>query len=372
MAQLVAGYIYIITDYGFNLSGTRKVVLEKSSLEALNAIFSSIIVTKGLLSVLCLLVTIIIFNLVPIFNINFSFYLIMSLSVFGQVFFPTWFFQGMEDMKIISIINGTSRALTTVLIFLLIKSPKDLLGYAYLFTISNILVGVFAFYYCKKRYHLTMVKVRYIQVVDFLKNGFNVFLPTFFSNILTTGGILILGIYHSEKLVGIFNSIDKFVKAFVTFVGSITQALFPNVSSKFLTNKADALKLLSSYAKRIMFFLLICFILSLLVGKYFLVFIYDESYLNYAYILYVQMAWVIISFMNNFIGIQFLVGSGNSLIYRKSFLMSVFFTICLFYLIIPFKIDGLLYAVFFGEISLLIAMLYFIKKENLITNERIH
>lgn len=371
MAQLVASYIYIVTDYGFNLSGTRKVVLEKFNVEALNTIFSSIVVTKLLLSLLCLVIAIIIFILVPTFNADFSFYFIMSLSVIGQVFFPTWFFQGMEDMKIISIINGISRAITTALIILLIKSQHDLLEYAILFTLSNIIVGFGAFFYCKRKYHLKMVIVTGKQIIDFLKSGFNVFLPTFFSNVLTTGGILILGLYHSEKLVGIFNSIDKFVKAFVSFVGSITQALFPNLSSKFLTDRAQAMKLLFGYGKKIMLFLFICFILSLLIGKFFLEFIYDKSYSDYAYILYILMGWVLLSFANNFIGIQFLVGSGNSLIYRKSFLISVFFTISLFYLIIPYKINGLLCAVLLGEVSLMITMLYFIKRK-LVLNEWIY
>lgn len=373
LAQLIAGYLYIITDYGFNLSGTRLVSLHRQEYAKLNEIFTHIISSKLMLSLGAVLLGTIVVLATPQFSNYFYFYFVMILSVAGQVFFPTWFFQGIENMKVISIINGISRAVSTLFIFILVNEKTDLMLYAYIYTLTNIVVGLCAFAWCYKKYHIQWTPVKFSIVKEYLYSGFNVFLPTFFSTFFTTGGILILGLIHGEKLVGIFNAIDKFVKAFLSLVGSFTQALFPNISNLFSVDPQKAFESLKKNARIVLAGLFFCFMCSLMLSDLFLQIVYDTSFVKYSYILHILMIWLVVSFANNFIGIQFLVGSGNSYYYRKSFLYSIVITTVLFLLIIPFQIDGLLAALVLGELALLLILVIVIYKNQLITklsNER--
>ena len=46
-------------------------------------------------------------------------------GVVGNVLFPTWYFQGLEQMRHISIISGATKALSAVLLFFFVHQPRD-------------------------------------------------------------------------------------------------------------------------------------------------------------------------------------------------------------------------------------------------------
>lgn len=53
--------------------------------------------------------------------------------IIGTTFQLTWLFQGKQDMKFITIINVTSRIISVILIFLLVKKPNDIYLYCALY-----------------------------------------------------------------------------------------------------------------------------------------------------------------------------------------------------------------------------------------------
>ena len=103
-ATAFAAYFTIITDYGFNLSATQEISVNRENPNRISEIFSSVFTIKMLLFLFSSVIFSGIILFVPIFNENIILFVVTFFSVLGTALFPLWFYQGMERMKYILII----------------------------------------------------------------------------------------------------------------------------------------------------------------------------------------------------------------------------------------------------------------------------
>lgn len=368
LSQVVVSYICIISDYGFNMSATRYISVNKTNFELVNKIFSGVIYSKILIASVCVLFSIGMILFVPMFQENRSVYLISLVFVSGQVLFPIWLFQGMEKMGKIAVFNSIFKFFFTVSIFLFVRDKTQIVLVAWLYALGSSLAGISALIYAMKIYKLKFIAIKIEYIKQLLIDGFDIFLPSFFSSVLANGGILFLGIFHSPSLVGYYSAIDRLVKAGIGLLSTITQSLFPNISYKFSIDRKLAIRSIISSAKLIISALIGVSIIIIIFSKPILSIIYSPEYVKYSYVLGFLMVWACIAFINNFLGIQFLVGSGNSIYYRKAFIISGVFMFLSFITIKYWDIDGILFSTLMGEVILTISMIYLINKNKLYAN----
>ena len=98
-------YFSLIADYGFNLSGIREVSVNKYKQNKLIQVFNSIMIARLILTVFgFIILTLIVFSFEK-FSKDWELYLLSYGVVIGTFLFPSWFFQGIEKMKYITILN---------------------------------------------------------------------------------------------------------------------------------------------------------------------------------------------------------------------------------------------------------------------------
>ena len=68
---------------------------------------------------------------VPVFEKNKEVFLLCFFNVYSFVLFPQWYFQGIQKMKIVTYIQLGLKLASLPLIFLLIKSPQNLILYVF-------------------------------------------------------------------------------------------------------------------------------------------------------------------------------------------------------------------------------------------------
>ena len=141
-AAAFTGYLVIISDYGFNLSATKDISINRNDETIINKIFSSVILTKIFLGIISLILMFIVVQLFDTFRRNEELYYITFGMVIGKILFPQWFFQGIEKMKYITIINFITRFIGTIAIFVLIRVQNDFLVLAAINSSVQVLVGV--------------------------------------------------------------------------------------------------------------------------------------------------------------------------------------------------------------------------------------
>ena len=125
IAQSIAIFFTVIVDFGFNISATRQVALIKDDKKKLSQFFWNvysikfILIFATFLLLLCLVLFLDKFKPYPLV------YLYSFGLVIGQAIFPTWFFQGIEKMKMIMIINLIAKLFFTISIFFFVLNPED-------------------------------------------------------------------------------------------------------------------------------------------------------------------------------------------------------------------------------------------------------
>jgi hypothetical protein len=124
VAQAFATYFVIFTDYGFNLSATRRIALQHDDMAAVSGIFSAVITIKIILMLFGLGVMAIVLVVVPHFRPDADIYAVSYMAVIGGVLLPTWLFQGLQDMRTIAVLNGVTKLASACLLFVFVHSSR--------------------------------------------------------------------------------------------------------------------------------------------------------------------------------------------------------------------------------------------------------
>lgn len=369
-SQLVGGYLIVISDYGFNLSVTRLISLNRNDSKKCAEIFNQVITLKiVILILLCLLLLPVIFFVDNLYAYKEIYFFTYFLAL-GQVLFPVWYFQGMQKMNYILWPNALSKITSTALIFLFVATNNDLELAVFFNVIGSLIAGVLGVYFAFKSGAFVYKRPALKALLVHVKEGFDVFIPTFFSSVINNGGAFILGVFHGPLLVGYYSAIDKIVRALLNLFYPISQALFPGIAQQLSENKTLAMKKIAKVGFLISVIILFGIGLSLLVSDKLIGLLYGIEYKQYTFVLHILLFWLLFGVINNFIGVQFLVGSGNSKYYRKSFLIAGG-VITLLYLSIKFyAINGVVFSMLAGEILLMILMIYFIVKQRLYLDDK--
>jgi len=213
------------------------------------------------------------------------------------------------------------------------------------------------------KFKLKLIKVKFSDIKIMLIEGWHIFVTTILSSILTNTGPFILGIYIDKQTVGYYGAIDKIVKALSSLFSPLTQAIFPYVSSKFKLSFEEGKKEVYKFAKVVMPICLIITANLMLFSKYIVKILYGDSYVNYHKILMYLSIWILNGVLNNFIGIQYMVASGNGKLYSKAFTISAIVTlVCFISLIKHISYYSIIFGTILGELTLTIFMLFYNKK----------
>ena len=340
IALNIITYLQVVVEYGFGMSATRKVVTCSDSMK-LNRIYTAVLLSRG-----CLLLVSIItgFGYVLINGLNSQLccsFPILLICLLGYTVQMNWVFQGKEDMKYITIVTVISRVVSTILIFVLVKSTADLLLYCFLYAVSPFLSGFIGLAIARKRYKLHLVKIKWQDVWCELKDGFYVFTTQLNSRVFGSIGITFLGIYASSHAVGVYSAIQKIPNILALLWAPISQILYPIVSKKFTIGFEHGCNYVFHIRKKIIggFFGIagiVCLLAKPIISLYL-----GSEYVPYYTWLYPLISWLVISIDNNFWGIQILLGSHHDKEYGKAFTIGVIATVALnWILIIVFSADG--------------------------------
>ena len=240
-------YFQIAVDYGFSLSATREVSLIRNDRDKLSSLFFSVILVKSAISAVCAVCLI---GLLAVFSRIFPdshLYLFLFLGVVGNILFPSWLFQGKEEMGFITFFGLLGKVISTGLIFILIKKPGDYIWYAYLSSFTAWIVGITGFIVALKRYRLRPIFINRKSLWRCLKDGWEIFVSTASVSLFTNSNTFILGLFTNNSVVGMFAIADKIVRAVIYLCAPFCNAVFPRTSYLFSESRQRALVYLRKF-----------------------------------------------------------------------------------------------------------------------------
>jgi len=191
--------------------------------------FANVVIAQLFLFFIGLLLLLIIIFSFDKFYENLWLYLLSYATVFGTVLMPTWFFQGMEQMKYITKINITTRTLAIIPIFFFVKSDSDYLLVPLFYGLGSIASGAIALYVAKKHFNVSFdfSKTSVSSVKNCLKDSSEFFMSRISVSLYTVSNSFILGLVAGNLAVGYYSAAEKLYTAMQSMYGSLTNALYP-------------------------------------------------------------------------------------------------------------------------------------------------
>lgn len=241
LAQAFVAYFLVLTDYGFNLVATRQVSIHRENQRKVAEIFWVVLFCKLALLLLSLVImTAFVFGTQG-FRLNWPVYYVCFLYVVGSVVFPVWFFQGMEEIKYVSIVSIVSRAIAAIGIFVLVNDEDDYLMAAGLQAGSMILASLLSVHTIRRAVGGNFLIPSLKEMGAAFKEGWHIFSSTGAINLYTSTNVVILGLLTNPVTVGYFSAADKLVRAVQGSLGPISQAIYPHISALAARSKDSAL-----------------------------------------------------------------------------------------------------------------------------------
>lgn len=245
-AQALVQYFMIFTDYGFSLSATRKISLCRNEKDKVCIVFSSVMTVKLILAALSFVLLLLLIHFIPRFKADWLVYVLSFGAVIGNTLFPVWFFQGQEKMRFISIINITGGMIYAIAIFIVIRKPADYIFVPVINSGFFLITGMLGLYIAFKKFDLEFIFQGYSNIAKELKTGWNIFLSVVSINAYTATRIFAVGLLTNNIVTGYYAIAEKIAYAFQTFpLDSLSQAVYPRLSSIFSRNKRRAYRLMN-------------------------------------------------------------------------------------------------------------------------------
>lgn len=231
-AAAIIGWFYTVADWGFNYTATRDVAKNREDKEKVSQIFSNVLWARCILTLFSFILLIILILLVPKFQEISTLLLITFLMLPGYILFPDWFFQAMEKMKYITILNLISKLLFTIAIFVFIKEKSDYILQPLFVSLGFVVSGIIAMYYILVRWKIKLQKPNIKEIRLTIKNSTDVFINNLMPNLYNSFSTFLLGIFGGAVATGILNSGTKFVDVSQQFMNIISRTFFPFLSRK--------------------------------------------------------------------------------------------------------------------------------------------
>ncbi len=234
-------YFIIFINFGFNVYAAKYIVEKRNSKEALNKITSAVFTIKAWIFLFSFLLLFLL-TFLDTFSSYKDFLFLMLLMGIGEVFFPIWYFQGIEKLKLATYITVCSRVVLVVGTFLFVKNPEDIDKHIYLIVLSSFLMGALGLLVLIKKFNFSLIWVGLDYILKTIKEAYMFFLGRFLSLTFNFMTIFLIGVFYTMDYVSGFDVALKIVLVCIIPFDMLQQAVFPTITRN--KNKALIKKLI--------------------------------------------------------------------------------------------------------------------------------
>jgi PST family polysaccharide transporter len=153
------------------------------------------------------------------------------------------------------------KALSIVIIILLVKEEGDYMLVPLIDGLGSILAGIMALVYIRTEFKIGFLFPSLMQVVFQFKNSWHVFLSQIAVHFYTTINIFVLGLLTDNTTVGYYSLAYKVYGAIKGLLAPVNKAIFPFLSKKYVKSREAYYKLIKKVS---IIYMMVLSILALL------------------------------------------------------------------------------------------------------------
>ncbi|SFU27285.1 polysaccharide transporter, PST family [Pustulibacterium marinum] len=322
-AQTIIGYIVIIINFGFNITATKEVSVNRDNAENLSEIISAVYAIKSFLTLLSFGILLIYMSLSFEGSQNQLLLLFTFSLCLNELLFPVWYFQGIEEMKFITIITLVGRIIFFVAIFLFVKEKSHYLRIPLINGFCALVTALISLYIIFVKNGLTLILPKFSRVFKFFKDAIPIFVSEFSVKTYLGTNKLILGQLSGMRYVAYYDLAEKIITAIKVPIKIAGQVILPKISLD------KDINFIHKFFKYSFFFNVTSMLLVLFFGKYFILFLGGEGMLPSLDVLKILALTIPIVAMSSIFGLQLLIPIGYINYFSKSVILSAILYIIL-------------------------------------------
>ena len=219
----------------------------------------------------------------------------------------SWFFQGIEEFKKTVTRNTVVRIISVILIFVLVKTPEDLIKYITIYAVADLIGNLSLWLYLPK--YFKGIKIKNINAFVHLPAIILLFIPQIASQIYNLLDKTMIGNMIADKAeVGYYEQAQKLIRVLLTIVTSLGTVMIPRMASTFASG--DNKKLFEYMRKsfKFVFFLAFPIMFGIMsISKSFVPVFFGEGYEKVVILINVMAPTILLNGMANVIGTQYLL-----------------------------------------------------------------
>jgi polysaccharide transporter, PST family len=273
LAQAFMGYLNILVEYHFSIITVKEISMNRNDTFWLNKTFNTVIFTRILLALFSFIILLIAIRFYPPFQRNTYVVFTSYFIVLGQSVLPNWFFQGIENMTAIAVLNFIFKIIFVILAYLFVNSTKDTYLPNFLLGLTNFVAGILGICYIFKKYDFSFFIPHWTEILYQLKMGKLMYMSNMSVSIYVTINPIILGLYCSPIIIGQYSIAERILGVIRSIISMFFQISYPRVAVIMKENiNAIAIfykKTFRSFLWLLIFFCVLFFIWAKFVLDYF-------------------------------------------------------------------------------------------------------
>lgn len=359
-------YFWLLSALGCATYGLRLIGISQENRYERSVKFWSLFLLKTILSTIAIflyLVYVVVFSEYKIIA------MIQGIYLIAVLFDISWFYQGMEDFKKISIKNFIFKIINIIYIFVFIKKKEDLILYVFGLAFFQLLSNLSLWLPLKN--YIDKVNIKSLETKKYLKPCLELFLPSVAAQIFAILDKSMIGwITKDTKENGYYEQALKIVDMSLTIITTLGTVKVPSIARKYqLKQKNEIIQSLNDSVRFTIFVGAPMMFGILGISSKFVPIFFGEEYAKSIGVLNILSILFIFMGLNSITGTQYLISSNQQNLHTKCLLIGGSFNFLLnLLLIFKLKSYGAAIASVVGEIIICvleITYLYVTKQYNI-------
>jgi PST family polysaccharide transporter len=362
-AQAIVGYFVILVSFGFNISATKEISYHRDDKKKVEEILSSILLLKGALFVISLLLLLISSFFIKEANGHLLLFFLSMFACFYEFIYPSWYFQGTEKMKEITIITLTSKLIFLALIFIFVKSKENYLLVPLFYGVGSVVAGLYSIYIVTVKEKLKLSFQPLNTLIYFFKEAITFFISNVSIQIYANANKVIIGSTLGMVEVAYYDLAEKVVLLLKLPQAILMQTIFPRISKDLNKSFIRKMFIYSSSGNALLYILILIF------APLAVQFLGSKDMFESTNILRLLAITIPINGMSNFFSVQVLTPFGHKKEIGKIVVTSLILyslIISMLYLNNLISLTSMVLATLVTELNTLIMAYIIVKRKNLI------
>ncbi|CAE6910847.1 Membrane protein involved in the export of O-antigen, teichoic acid lipoteichoic acids [Pseudomonas marincola] len=144
-AASISTYFFVLVSFGFDIHAAKLVSIDQKDNVLHVKILSTVTAAKLILALVSISVGVVLYAIVPFVESNKALFTICFSNILSSVFLPTWYFHGVQKMKIVTFIQLIAKFLSLPIIYMVLSRDPVVDAYALIVVATSIAASLLAF-----------------------------------------------------------------------------------------------------------------------------------------------------------------------------------------------------------------------------------